>query len=289
MTARAGHAGTTAVIRRMAPADVDAAERLRAQAGWNQTRDDWRRLLDWAPDGCFVAEVAGRVAGTVTTTRYGDVAWVGMMLVDAELRLQGLGRRLLGHALALLRGEVAVVALDATPMGRRMYDRMGFVAAYGLERREGVAARVPFPPKCRPLATEDVGRLAALDRTAVGLDRRRQLRDLIAARPSGCFLAERDGEVAGYVCTRPGAARWHIGPLVAADPTTSERLLRAALSTLAGRPVVLDTPDINPHAAAQADDHRLRPVRAFIRMSRGGSLPTADGRLPYAIAGPEIG
>jgi hypothetical protein len=58
-------------VRRMTPADLPAAERLRAQAGWNQTRADWQRLLAWAPGGCFVAAQDGRVVGTVTTTAYG--------------------------------------------------------------------------------------------------------------------------------------------------------------------------------------------------------------------------
>src|SRR5689334_25213122 len=103
-TKRANRAvGATAppgiAVRRMTPADLPVAARLREQAGWNQTRADWQRLLTWAPDGCFVAAQAGRVVGTVTTTAYGArLAWLGMLLVDTDLRRRGIGRALLTRA-----------------------------------------------------------------------------------------------------------------------------------------------------------------------------------------------
>src|SRR5687768_11117528 len=113
------------ILRPMHADDVAEADRLRAQAGWNQTLADWRRVLVWEPAGCFVAEQHGRVVGTVTTTIYGrELAWVGMMLVDRSARRQGIGRRLLAHALDWLEHErgIACVALDATPQGKLLYD-----------------------------------------------------------------------------------------------------------------------------------------------------------------------
>src|SRR5580704_1065850 len=42
-------------LRRMIEADLIAIDELRRLAGWNQTPEDWRRLLQLEPDGCFVA------------------------------------------------------------------------------------------------------------------------------------------------------------------------------------------------------------------------------------------
>ena len=67
-------------VRQMRPADVRAADLLREQAGWNQTHEDWQRLLRWQPDGCFVVEDSEGVAASVTTTPYAghtDAAWIG--------------------------------------------------------------------------------------------------------------------------------------------------------------------------------------------------------------------
>src|SRR5690348_4685599 len=112
----------------MTLADIPAGMRLKEQAGWNQLEADWRRLLDWQPDGCFLAELDGAPVGTVTTCRLGAVAWVAMMLVEAGQRRRGIGRALMVHALDDLDARgVRTVRLDATPLGRPLYETLGFV------------------------------------------------------------------------------------------------------------------------------------------------------------------
>src|ERR1700683_884599 len=117
-------------IRVMTPADVPAGMRLKDLAGWNQTEQDWRRFLEAAPDGCFVAEWSGQVAGTVTTISYENrFAWIGMVLVDPQLRGKGVGTALLERAMDYLDASgVPCLKLDATPQGRPIYERLGFRA-----------------------------------------------------------------------------------------------------------------------------------------------------------------
>jgi GNAT superfamily N-acetyltransferase len=105
-------------VRPMAAEDVAAGMRLKSQAGWNQTEEDWRRFLEGPPgSGGFAAVHNGRVVGTAAAIRYGDdLGWIGMMLVDAAFRRQGIGRLLLQHAVDHLSGCRAV-KLDATPDG----------------------------------------------------------------------------------------------------------------------------------------------------------------------------
>src|SRR6266852_4773742 len=106
-------------LRRMTDSDLRAADELRRLAGWNQTIEDWRRLLRLEPRGCFVAVQNGEVVGTVTTTTYGQaLAWIGMMLVHPEHQRRGIGTRLMRQALEYLQGRgVKSVKLDATPAG----------------------------------------------------------------------------------------------------------------------------------------------------------------------------
>src|SRR5262249_51572163 len=81
--ARGASAVIEAVLRAMTPADIPDGLRLSQLAGWNQTFADWKRFLELAPEGAFVACVDARVCGTVTTVRYGNrVGWVGMVLTD---------------------------------------------------------------------------------------------------------------------------------------------------------------------------------------------------------------
>jgi GNAT superfamily N-acetyltransferase len=280
-------------IRSMRPSDLARADRLREQVGWNQTLVDWQHVLSWEPEGCFVAEHDEQIVGTVTTTVFGpELAWVGMMLIDQAVRRQGLGRRLLEHALAWLedKRQVRCVGLDATPQGKLLYDRMGFADAYTLHRRHGVAACLTAAAEVRPLNGSDLTPVVELDRSALGVDRARLVQDLHAGHTAGSFVFERGGEILGYVLSRPGANRWYVGPMVAREASVAEALANAAMAPLAGQPVVMDTVDTNDAATGLAEKLGLAEVRPFIRMWRGEPLPPAEpSRVCFGIIGPEVG
>ena len=53
-------------LRAMRAEDVPAAFELSAQAGWNQTEEDWRTLLALAPETCLAIEVDRQLAATTT-------------------------------------------------------------------------------------------------------------------------------------------------------------------------------------------------------------------------------
>ena len=109
-------------IRTMTRADIDLGMRLKEQAGWNQTEDDWRRLIESDPEGVFVAELTqGSVpAGAAATVCYGKrLGWIGMVLVGPRFRRRGIGTRLVNRCIEYLRERgVETIKLDATPAGR---------------------------------------------------------------------------------------------------------------------------------------------------------------------------
>ena len=47
-------------VRLLELADVPAACDLAASAGWNQTLDDWERMIKLEPSGCFGIEEEAR-------------------------------------------------------------------------------------------------------------------------------------------------------------------------------------------------------------------------------------
>ena len=122
--------------------DIEAAFHLALLEGWNQTRSDWLRLLKHEPNGCFGAYFESRLVGTVTTAIYGEeLAWLGMMLVQRDYRGSGIGRRLMLAALEYTKAEgVSTIKLDATPVGRTLYEAMGFIPETRIERWEGSGA-----------------------------------------------------------------------------------------------------------------------------------------------------
>src|SRR6266545_4039468 len=130
---------TSHQLRRMNDADIDFGMSLKATAGWNQLPADWKRLIRLEPNGCFVLENEGAPVGTVTTTLYEKrLAWIGMVLVSPDARRKGYGTELLKAAMDYCEAQrVEVIKLDATPLGKKLYDTLGYRDEYSLKRVQG--------------------------------------------------------------------------------------------------------------------------------------------------------
>ena len=276
-------------IRTMTLDDVPLGMRLKDLAGWNQTEADWRRLLALEPDGCFVAEWDGRPAGTTCVSVFAPVGWVSMVLVDPPARGRGIATRLMEHALAYLDGRgVGAVRLDATPLGRAVYERLGFVAEYEVARWEGLAAGGQVGPGIVSIGPDDMPAVEAMDEAATGADRRHLLHRLRQEHPESMKVLMRGKHIAGYSWVRQGSRAIEIGPVVALDGASGEALADAALSDCAGRQVFMDVPVPNLAAMRWAEARGLRIQRQFTRMRRGRPVPDQPMRL-WAGFGPEKG
>jgi predicted N-acetyltransferase YhbS len=276
-------------IRLLTAADIPLGMRLKQQAGWNQTEQDWARFLGLEPEGCFVAEWEGAAVGTTATCTFGPVAWVAMVLVDAGYRGRGIGKALMAHALAFLdRRGVQSVRLDATPLGQPIYEKLGFRAEYPLARYEGtLPASPPQPPPAALEEPERVEELIERDRAATGTDRGRFLRRLHAERPGAVRVVRRAGRVEGFLMARPGAHAWQLGPCIA-SAAAGPLLVADALARYAGERVFLDIPLENAEPARLAAGRGLTVQRYLLRMCRGPRVAEEVASL-WASSGPELG
>ena len=206
-------------IRGMTIADIPLGMRLKEQAGWNQVEGDWLRMLELQPDGCFVAELDGVPAGTVTTCRFGPVAWVAMMLVDSSFRSRGIGRALMNHALNELDSAgIRTIRLDATPLGRPLYESLDFVAEATFARYIGTLPPAAAPSNLEEVrASEWVDGMTALDLQVTGTDRDRLLLRLAGEYPDSLRVAVEAGEIIGFLLARPGSRARRIGPCIARE------------------------------------------------------------------------
>src|SRR5215204_3105091 len=113
--------GTDVHIQPLTADQLDGAFALSTLMGWNQRLEDWRRLIELAPSGSFVARDHNRVVGTAIGIHYVQCGWIAMMLVAPEYRGRGLGARLLEAAMAAVPSQLPL-RLDATPLGRPLYE-----------------------------------------------------------------------------------------------------------------------------------------------------------------------
>ena len=118
------------------PASIDAMiEKMlgRGRASWQEikaqaVRNDFRDN----PEGCFVAELDGRVVGYVTTgiNRLASRGTIRNLAVSQQVQRRGIGRLLLLRALEYLRGlglaQAKIETLACNEVGKHLYPSVGF-------------------------------------------------------------------------------------------------------------------------------------------------------------------
>jgi GNAT superfamily N-acetyltransferase len=262
---------TVPVIRGLASEDVPQAVELSSGAGWNQTEEDWRTIIELDPDSCFAVDCGGKVAATATLVCYGkSLAWLGMVLTRPEFQRRGFARTLVERALGVADARgIQTVKLDATVHGQPLYESFGFAAEQEIQRWSGWGA------KCRGGQVD-----SSLDWGSFPAERMPLLRALARrARPLG------DGNE--FVMRRDGLRACYLGPCVAYSRQRAETLIAAALGAVDG-PWIWDLFPSHADAVTLATQFGFRPERRLTRMYRGGKS-RGDESMVYAIAGFEFG
>jgi len=262
------------VVDRFHPEDLGEGLRLSTQAGWNQVAADWKRVLDLCPDGLFAGRLDGRVVATASVASFGeDAAWIGLILVDEALRGRGYGAAMFARAIERAR-EIAgdAVGLDASPFGRPVYLKQGFVDVSPIDRWSGVLRETGTPSPLADPGSATLNALAALDREACGADRSRLLGHLRQDSAVSGFAIPGEGHAILY----PGRLHAHLGPIVATNDTVLSRLLSGAARSLRGAEVVVDAIR-TPETSRVLGDHSLRIVRELTRMTLARPQPLLMG------------
>jgi ribosomal protein S18 acetylase RimI-like enzyme len=277
-------------VRLLVESDIPAALRLKELAQWNQTENDWLRLLRLEPNGCFCATFDGEVVATTTTTTYRpDLAWIGMVLVDPKRRQLGIATRLMNLALEYLaKAGVTTIKLDATPDGCYLYRKLGFKDESLIERWVGFAG--PREVTCSTLDTAVRREALIFDRHTFGAERSKLLEMLI----DDCCVAPlvttaADGHLTGYGLAREGSAAVYVGPLLATSMDAAATLLDGLLGQLSGQRVYVDLNRNFSGGRKILTERGFLKQRDLVRMVYGQASDAASSPSIFAIAGPELG
>lgn len=282
------------LIRHMDTGDVAAGMRLKELAGWNQTEADWTAFLALEPAGCLVAEKAGTVVATGTAIGYGErCGWIGMILVDPQYRRQGIATCVMERLMGYLDSRgCRCLKLDATEAGAKVYEQMGFLVEYEVERWKRLPQPLPEPSleaaAAQVTPPGDLHRLARFDEPVFGADRSRLL-DWYCRRGGPAFRLEQAGNLLGFAMSRPGSFAFQAGPVVADDVPTARSLLARLLAAAGDRPAIIDLPVPNVAALELAAEFGFERSRLLFRMHRGPNLHPGHPERVFALAGFEYG
>ena len=190
-------------IRPMTRGDVARAADVVRRNDFGEREQFFAWAVDQPTIRPYVAVDGGRdVVGTGVASAHGHAGWVGVIFVAPERRGSGLGTRITRVVLdELERRGCRSQVLIASPLGRPIYERMGFVELVRQVRFSADGLGPPAEPAAsiRRFVPTDLDDVLAIDRSATGEDRAAVLRTLLASddawvsrdasdRPTGYFL-----------------------------------------------------------------------------------------------------
>jgi GNAT superfamily N-acetyltransferase len=191
-------------------------------------RSELELYLAAGPDGWFVIGDGGEIVAVGGALAYGSFCWIGLIATDPARRRQGLATKISLHLVDWAHGMgCTTIALDASRVGRPVYERLGFRAVGETVELSLPSAMPADKPSSAALSrSDDVERLLALDRGVFGGDRAPLLRALRLQHDASCYVATNGDEPAGYLFARKRL----LGPGCARNDVIARDLVRAALT-----------------------------------------------------------
>jgi GNAT superfamily N-acetyltransferase len=253
--------------------DLPGCMALAVDRAWKAEEHKWRLLFELGTV-YGVRDETGAPAGVVVLTRYGDeLAAIGMMLVAARYGRRGLGRRIMTHVLAEADGST--VFLNATDMGRPLYEKLGFAPVGTTHTFVG---ELTVPPgheaASRPAGPADLAAIRRLDAQVNGVDRPRLVR-FLPGFTEQLRVIECRGRITGYAGGWRNVDGLNIGPVIA-DRVADAATLIGDVAAPVGGPVRIDLDGGHPWLSEWASRRGLRERAVEPVMVRGGTALPGD-------------
>jgi GNAT superfamily N-acetyltransferase len=181
------------------------------------------------PDGWFVIDEGDRIVAVAGCMVYGSFSWIGLVGTHPAARGRGLATQLSEHLVkwSYARG-CRTVALDASKLGRPIYERLGFRPAGSTVQLAPPRVQEPRNPEVAisPLDSADKDQLLELDAAIFGGDRSSLLEMLLGGDDNSRLITRRTaGRLSGFLFVRGRL----IGPGAATSPDVARALVQDAL------------------------------------------------------------
>ena len=213
-----------------------------------------------------------------------------------KYRNQGLATHLLTSCVDHLQKSSNIPLLDATPDGRKVYEKIGFRPLFDIQR----LIRDPNPViidgrksngsiRLKQIAKSDFQAIIQFDKIVTGADRSSVLVHLRQRQPGFSILARDEKEkLLGYAFGREGSHAYQIGPVVAVNSEVAISLVEFNLRKIR-HPVYIDALASQNALLDWLKKSRFTVQRPFTRMMLGTILELGQPELIFAAAGPELG
>jgi len=284
------------VIRTWKQTDLTYVAESVQREGWGHTRRDIERCWNLEPNGSFIAESEKKPAGHIFSALFGEIGWIGLLIVNPEKRGMGAGAALMEAAINYLgKNGARTIKLEAAEKAAPLYRRLGFVDAFDSLRFRGMPRR--NEKQLRRIETAsmmhetDISEIAEFDAQYFGANRLSVLKSLHSDFPQYCFAAKKNQRINGYIMARKTLDALWIGPWICTESQIAEFLFGALFESMRkeSRYLRLGFPALNTDARKLVEKLGLQLVGKSIHMIRGDRKKQGDLTCIYGIGGPEKG
>lgn len=234
-------------LREMTEADLAACHGLSQAVSWSHRLEDWQLAFHCGKG--WVAEAAGQVLGSAIYWQWGsESSTLGLVIVSPQCQGRGVGKALLNTLIGKLDG--VKIRLHATPEGKPLYEKLGFVTTGGIRQQQSKALTAIDAPQLLPdqqfsvLGSDDSNTLSELDALSSGMQRPVLYQALLDAqspfRMEKGLLLSRNGQPAGFALLRKFGRGYVIGPVIAHGLDDAKALIQQLLSESEGKFMRLD-------------------------------------------------
>lgn len=276
--------------------EVDVLTGWAAAEGWNPGLHDVALAFREQPEAFLALRRGDELVGGASVMAYaGAWGFLGLFIVRAELRSQGLGSCLWDELLVSLRGRLAPgapIGLDGVVAMQPFYRRSGFVDAHRDIRFSGhpVCAADPQVVVTEGVVLTPAGEreLIAYDETLAIGPRRSFMRRWFTA-PGVLVATLRHTSGLGAIgALRPCRDGFKLGPVLAGTPDDAARVVRSLVAHAHGALVQLDVPEPNAPGLAIAAELGLEQSFECARMHLGGVPDLPVDRI-FGVTSFELG
>ncbi len=264
-------------IENMTPEDFEFAVRLSNTMNWEATKEDFEFMTNLEPNGCFVLYHDAEKIGIATAISFGQVGWLGNVIVSEEHRGKGGGTLIVRKAMNYLMNK------GVRTIGLYTYiDRIPFYTRHGFkfDSKFIVMKGIPFCEliEClvKAASEDDWPAIERLDRKCFGGSRLKLLEPILSDQSNLCYVYKNASNLLGYVVAKVSNETSEIGPLVCQREYVNVALdlLSTLLGSLKGCEVSLCLPEKETVIRNFLMQHGFREQFVLARMFFGA--PTSD-------------
>lgn len=280
-------------IRDLSKNDIEKAMELVLAEGWNQTTQDWLFMIENSKNHCYAIDVDGKLVATGVVMIYsGKIAWIGMVLVNQNFRGWGIGRKLF-ERLILEANSMEAIKLDATPAGKKMYEKFGFHEEFQILRMVRIPGRfeaqVDISRDFKEILKNDLSLISECDEHAFGVKRDDLIQYLLDDKAVKGWKCAVENETNDFLLGRKGNRFVQIGPVVAVSSKNAIALISRSMNELVDETIVLDVLEDKKELISWLNSVGFEKQRSFTRMYSGKKIPDGNTDVQYLICGPEFG